>query len=77
MKKPISGDRWGNDFAAGEQLIFIGNCQYTDSTLACFNFKSVNNPNQIRDMALAKEELSSWMNWFEELGPSGESSGAR
>lgn len=70
LKRAISGDRWGNDFAAGEELIYVGDCGYSDSSLACFYFKSVNKLSQVRDMALPKDQLGLWKNWFEELGPS-------
>jgi Tfp pilus assembly protein PilF len=70
MKTPISGDRWGNDFATAEEFIFIdNNCQWSDLTFACFSVKPMTEPGQIRLMALPKEQLSSWADWFEELGP--------
>jgi tetratricopeptide (TPR) repeat protein len=68
LKKPVHGDQWGNSFAADEQLIFTGTCQYTDSSIACLLLKSPTQP-KIRDLAIAKDELVGWSNWFEELGP--------
>jgi tetratricopeptide (TPR) repeat protein len=69
LKQPLSGDRFGNDFSAGDEFIFISECRYTDSTIACFIVKSMKHPDQNRDLAIAKDQLSSWTNWFEELGP--------
>jgi tetratricopeptide (TPR) repeat protein len=69
LKQPITGDRFGNDFGAGDEFIFISECRYTDSTIACLIVKSMKLPDQNRDLAIAKDQLSSWTNWFEELGP--------
>jgi hypothetical protein len=77
VKKPISGDRWGYNFAVGEQFTFVSSCQYSDPAIACFVVRRVGNPDQSQDLALAKDQLSSWQSWFEELGPSQPSSGAR
>jgi ankyrin repeat protein len=78
MKKSVSGDRWGNDFAAGEQVIFVDNfCNFTDSSFACLNFKKMDDLTQMRNMALPKDQLAVWTDWFEELGPSAESKSDR
>lgn len=69
LKQPIRGDRFGYDFAAGEQIIYVSECQYTDSAIACFVVKSMRYHNENRDLGIAKDQLSSWSNWFEELGP--------
>jgi tetratricopeptide (TPR) repeat protein len=78
MKKSVSGDRWGNDFVAGEQVIFVDNfCNFTDSSFACLNFKKMDDLTQMRNMALPKDQLAVWTDWFEELGPSAESKSDR
>jgi len=69
LKKPISGNRFGYEFAAGEQITYVSECQYSDSAMACFIVNSMRYQNQNRDIAIAKDQLSSWSNWFEELGP--------
>ena len=69
LKKPISGNRFGYEFAAGEQITYVSECQYSDSAMACFIVNSMRYQNQNRDIAIAKDQLSSWTDWFEELGP--------
>jgi tetratricopeptide (TPR) repeat protein len=69
LKKNVDNERWGYSFKAGVELTFLRNCQYTDPSLACFFFRDEKYPTSGRDMALAKDQLSSWTDWFEELGP--------
>jgi hypothetical protein len=70
LKKPLIGNGWGNDYPEGVQLIFIStNCGYTNPALACFVVASTDSPGQLRDVAFAKDQLSAWRNWFDELGP--------
>jgi hypothetical protein len=59
LKKPLSGDRFGYDFAAGDQFIYVEDCKYSDSAIACFRVKSERYHNENRDLAIAKAELSS------------------
>jgi hypothetical protein len=67
--KPISGDRWGHDVKVGMQITFISNCKYTDDSLACLNFKQPGNEDFMMDVALLKDQLVSWQEWFREIGP--------
>jgi tetratricopeptide (TPR) repeat protein len=69
LKKDVDNERWGYSFKAGVELTFLRNCQYTDPSLACFFFRDERYPTSGLDMALAKDQLSSWTDWFEELGP--------
>jgi len=67
--KPISGDRWGHDVKVGMRITFISNCKYTDDSLACLNFKQPGNEDFMMDVALLKDQLVSWQEWFREIGP--------
>jgi hypothetical protein len=69
LRKAVVEERWGYSFKAGEELTFLRDCQYTDASLACFFFRDERFPTSGRDMALPKDQLSSWTDWFEELGP--------
>jgi tetratricopeptide (TPR) repeat protein len=71
LKKPIDGDHWGHSFSAGDHVIFVStHCAYTDATLACLLVKGVNRPGGPVDIAIAKDQLVTWTDWFTELGPS-------
>jgi len=67
--KPISGDRQGHDVKVGMRLTFISNCQYTDDSIACLNFKQPGNEDFMMDVAVLKDQLVSWQEWFKEIGP--------
>jgi tetratricopeptide (TPR) repeat protein len=70
LKKPLNGNGYGSDSPEGTQFIFISTgCGYTDAALACFVVAPVDHPDQLRDVAFAKDQLSDWKSWFEELGP--------
>jgi hypothetical protein len=78
LKKALNGNGWGNDYPEGAQVIFISTeCRYADPALACFVVASVDNPGLPRDVAFAKDQLSAWKSWFEELGPDKSSSTQR
>jgi hypothetical protein len=75
LKRPLDGNGWGNDYPEGAELIFISTeCAYTDPALACFVVASVDNPGLLRDVAFAKDQMSVWQDWFEELSPGKSSS---
>ena len=69
LKKDVDNERWGYSFKAGVELTFLRTCQYTDPPLACLFFRDERYPTSGLDMALAKDQLSSWTDWFEELEP--------
>jgi tetratricopeptide (TPR) repeat protein len=64
----INGHSWGDSVAAGEHLVFIDECRYADSSLACFRFKSLGDP-RLHEVAIPKDQLVSWAEWFKEIGP--------
>jgi tetratricopeptide (TPR) repeat protein len=71
LKKPIGVDGWGFSFPVGDRVIFLNsNCQYTDAALACLILKSVNDTRGPLDVAVPKDHLVRWTDWFKELGPS-------
>jgi tetratricopeptide (TPR) repeat protein len=71
LKKPIGVDGWGFSFPVGDRVIFLNsNCQYTDATLACLIVKSVIDGRGPLDVAMPKDQLVRWTDWFKELGPS-------
>ena len=71
LKKPIGVDGWGFSFPVGDRVIFLNsNCQYTDAALACLILKSVHDTRGPLDVAVPKDHLVRWTDWFKELGPS-------
>ena len=68
LKRSINGDPWGNSFSAGESLVYFGQCSYTDSHIACFSFSRPATPNNPLDLAIKKDDLPRWNEWFEEVG---------
>lgn len=67
IKQPIDGERHGHFMKGGEELIFSHECQYSDSRVACFAFNQPGVPNVYLDLAVEKERLGSWTDWFEEI----------
>ena len=65
----LSGDRFGHDLEVGTRVTFSGFCRYSDDNLACLTFKSPANEAHLLDVALPKEQLVSWQDWFKEIGP--------
>ena len=71
VKKPIDGDRWGYSLSVGERITFVGDfCRYADASLACLVVKRANGTGPPMDIAIAKDQLVRWTEWFKELGPS-------
>jgi hypothetical protein len=65
---PADAAQPGYSFKLDHRVIFVGECSYTDQSLACFEFKYNLTDPVVRDMALEKTQLSSWTDWFEEIG---------
>jgi tetratricopeptide (TPR) repeat protein len=69
VKKTIDHGAWGNALAMGDRVTFVSNeCRYTDPSLACLVVKKANG--QSMDVAMGKDQLVKWEDWFRELGPS-------
>lgn len=68
LKRITSDGRWGHDLEVGTRVIFVRNCQYTDEALACLAFRHPQVKEALLDIALEKEQLVSWRDWFEEVG---------
>jgi tetratricopeptide (TPR) repeat protein len=69
VKQTIDHGGWGNPLAKGDRIQFVSNeCRYTDPGLACLVIKKANG--QSMDIAVAKDQLVKWEDWFKELGPS-------
>ncbi len=65
----IDGKTWAGDpYSAGEHLIYQGECRYTDSSVGCFFFKRLALQGRVFQLAIAKRDLVSWTEWFQELG---------
>jgi tetratricopeptide (TPR) repeat protein len=64
----FNGHSWGDTVAAGQHLVFIDECRYGDSSLACFRFKISGDP-RLHEVAIQKDQLVSWAEWFKEIGP--------
>jgi len=74
LKKPldgmVNGASWADSFNVGEHLIYIGECRYSDPTVACFHVKkSADQSGGLHELAISKNELAFWGNWFKEIGP--------
>jgi tetratricopeptide (TPR) repeat protein len=74
LKRPldgmVNGASWADSFDVGEHLIYIGECRYSDPTVACFHVKkSADQSGRLHELAISKNELASWVNWFKEIGP--------
>jgi tetratricopeptide (TPR) repeat protein len=80
LKKEVTGEVNGkswvsNPFKAGEVLVFqsVCNMRYTDSTVECLFFKKLGTDGllldngRIFDFAIAKSDLISWQELFEEV----------
>jgi tetratricopeptide (TPR) repeat protein len=69
VKKTIDHGAWGNALTMGDRITFVSNeCRYTDPSLACLVVKKANG--QSMDVAMGKDQLVKWEDWFRELGPS-------
>ncbi len=73
VQKSIDGEygghSWGNSLSVGERITFVSNmCGYTDPGLACLIVE--NGQGQQLDVAMPKDQLAKWEEWFKELGPS-------
>jgi hypothetical protein len=65
----INGASWADSFDAGEHLVFNSECRFTDSSVACFVFKKMADQGRPRMLAIGKDQLVSWTEWFKEIGP--------
>jgi tetratricopeptide (TPR) repeat protein len=68
--KRIHNDSYGHELAAGAQVTFTGFCSYSDERLACLKFKNPDPASRatVWDVALGKDELVNWQEWFKEIG---------
>ena len=69
MDGMINGASWGHSFNVGDRLVYNRECRFTDSSVACFIFKKLSGNGTPRTLAIGKDQLVSWMDWFEEIGP--------
>jgi hypothetical protein len=65
----VNGASWADSFSVGEHLVYTSECKFTDSTVACFIFKKFADQGRPHMLAIGKDELVSWTNWFKEIGP--------
>jgi hypothetical protein len=68
----VDSRSWGDSFKAGDEFVFAYDCRFTDSAVACFAFKKLLNEGRIYMFAIEKEHLTSWTEWFKEIGPAPE-----
>jgi tetratricopeptide (TPR) repeat protein len=71
----VNGASWADSFDVGEHLVYINECRFTDSSVACFVFKKLADQGRPHMLAIGKDQLVSWANWLKEIGP--ERSGRR
>jgi len=69
--KPVGGSGFGDEVGVGEKFVFLRSCSYTDPALACIGVRFPARNNQFGDVALEKEQLVFWNQWFKEIGPAG------
>lgn len=67
--KRVGGSRYGSEIEAGTKVTFVRTCSYSDPALACLAFRNPTNKDAVLDVAMGKEQLVSWNEWFRELGP--------
>jgi tetratricopeptide (TPR) repeat protein len=65
----INGASWADSFDVGEHLVYTNECRFTDSSVACFVFKKLADQGRPHMLAIGKDQLVSWTNWFKEIGP--------
>jgi hypothetical protein len=65
----VNGSSWADSFEVDEHLVYTGECRFTDSTVACLLFKKLPENGRPHMLAIAKDQLVSWTNWFKEIGP--------
>jgi hypothetical protein len=65
----INGASWADSFEVGEHLVYTSECRFTDSSVACFIFKKLADQGRPHMLAIGKDQLVSWINWFKEIGP--------
>lgn len=65
----INGASWADSYDVGEHLVYTRECRFTDSTVACFIFKKLADQGRPHMLAIGKDQLVSWTNWFKEIGP--------
>jgi hypothetical protein len=53
----------------GERLVYTNECRFTGSSVACFVFKKLADEDRPHMLAIGKDQLVSWTNWFKEIGP--------
>ena len=65
----VNGASWADSFDVGEHLVYTNECRFTDSSVACFIFKKLADQGRPHMLAIGKDQLVSWTNWFKEIGP--------
>jgi tetratricopeptide (TPR) repeat protein len=65
----INGASWADSYDVGEHLVYSSECRFTDSSVACFVFKKLADQGRPHMLAIGKDQLVSWTNWFKEIGP--------
>jgi hypothetical protein len=65
----INGASWASSFDAGEHLVYLSECKYSDPSVACFVFKKLADQGRPQMLAIGKDQLPSWTKWFKEIGP--------
>jgi tetratricopeptide (TPR) repeat protein len=65
----VNGASWADSFEVGEHLVYTNDCRFTDSSVACLIFKKLSDQGRPHMLAIGKEELVSWSDWFKEIGP--------
>ena len=69
VRKGLEHGGWGSALAKGDRITFVSNqCRYADATLACLVVKTAGG--RLTDVAISKDQLVGWEDWFKELGPS-------
>jgi hypothetical protein len=64
----INGARWADSFDVGERLVYTNECRFTGSSVACFVTKKLAAEGRSHMLAIGKDQLVSWTNWFKEIG---------
>jgi hypothetical protein len=66
--KKVGSSRYGFQLDAGTRVRYVRTCGYTDPALACLFFEDPARAGGGQDVAMTKEQLVLWQEWFEEQG---------